>query len=133
MSKDNFGGTFGAVFSSPHQNYIFGGIVHFKHTHMRHPNTLLVALLVRRCLHLVHHTKNTHFCAWCISNTPTKYPNSFLVACLVQRNVHSACHTNDTHFLALCISNTPLSKDTFGGLFGAEIRAFSTPHQNHIF
>ena len=44
---------------------------HFKDTHASYPMKLLLPLLVQRYVRLARHTKNTHFPAFCSSNTPT--------------------------------------------------------------
>ena len=72
VSRNTAGGIFGAEvcpFGEPRQKRTFFGIVHFKYNHTRYPKIMLVACLVRRYAHFGRHPKNTHFMAFCISNT----------------------------------------------------------------
>ena len=46
------------VFSAPHQEDTYVGIVHFKHIQSSYPNMLLVAFLVPKYARLARQTKN---------------------------------------------------------------------------
>ena len=72
----------------------------------------------------------------CIVHSPhscPRYPKTLLMADLVQRSECSGRHFKSAHFFALCISTTPIyqvSKNTFGGIFDAEVCA-PVPPQTH--
>ena len=72
-SKNTAGGTFGvqarAFGAPPHKHTLFG-IVHFKHTHTRHPKTRLLAYLVQRYARLGSQAIRANYLALCISYRP---------------------------------------------------------------
>ena len=67
---------------------MFCGVVHFKRPYPRYPKTLLLAYLVQRYAHLVHHAESPHFLGLANFKRPhPKHPKTVLVASLVQRYV----------------------------------------------
>ena len=72
VPRDTVAGIFGAevwVSGVPRPNPTIFGIVHFKHTHTRYPDTLLLAYLLQKYGCLGRGIKTAHFLALWISNT----------------------------------------------------------------
>ena len=106
------------------------GIVHFKTTHTRHPETLLVVRFVQRYACSARHPQNAHLLALCLSNTPTVGIQKYFWWHIWCRSMHVWGATPRVHIFwhrAFQKHTYQGSKNTFGGMFGAKVCAFGAP------
>ena len=87
---------------SYHRPVTIFGMVHFKHTHTRHPKTLLLAYWVPKYVRLGRHIKAPPFVASSLSNTLLPgIQKLFFLAYLVHRYARLKRHPKPPHFFGV--------------------------------